>query len=309
MRCATAGRRGGFTLIETLVVLGVLATLVGLLLPAVQQVRGAAVQSRCTNNLRQVGLALHAIHDRRGQFPPGFRFLDESEPYLFQSWQAALLPYLEQWALWEATQRAYEVSPIDPYQNPPHVGYSTVVRVLTCPADGRLAHSQPAEKTGRTIGLTSYLGASGVDLGTYDGTLFVDSRVRLTDITDGSSQTLLAGERPPPADREYGSWYSGAGQVLAPMATGSADCVLGARERNVGLPALPATHCPEGPYHFGPGTLGRRCDVFHFWSMHAGGANFLFGDGSVHFLRYSADGLLPALASRAGGEAVFAFDE
>jgi prepilin-type processing-associated H-X9-DG protein len=62
--------------------------------------------------------------------------------------------------------------------------------------------------------------------------------------------------------------------------------------------------CPEGPYHFGRGQFSNQCDAYHFWSPHSGGANFLFCDGSVHFLSYSADAILPALATRAGREPV-----
>jgi len=78
--------------------------------------------------------------------------------------------------------------------------------------------------------------------------------------------------------------------------------VLGAQELNV----LPYTIAPclGGRYSYGPGEITNQCDIFHFWSMHAGGANFLFCDGSVRFLRYSAVSVLPALATRAGGEAV-----
>lgn len=81
--------------------------------------------------------------------------------------------------------------------------------------------------------------------------------------------------------------------------------LLGVREKNIGGPYVPAS-CPPGPYHFQPGRLDQPCDLFHFWSLHAGGANFLFADGSVHFLAYSADDILPALATRSGGEAIAA---
>ena len=62
--------------------------------------------------------------------------------------------------------------------------------------------------------------------------------------------------------------------------------------------------CPRGPYHFTAGDPNDTCDAFHFWSFHSGGAHFLFCDGSVRFLAYSADPIMPALATRAGGEAV-----
>ena len=66
--------------------------------------------------------------------------------------------------------------------------------------------------------------------------------------------------------------------------------------------------CPVGPYHFGPGNPADVCDTFHFWSLHAGGANFLFADGSVRFLTYAADDLMPALATRASGESIGLMD-
>jgi prepilin-type processing-associated H-X9-DG protein len=80
------------------------------------------------------------------------------------------------------------------------------------------------------------------------------------------------------------------------------DTVLGVREQNVML--VTKGSCPPGFYSFAPGSLTNQCDMYHFWSPHIGGAYFLFADGSAHFLAYSAASVLPALASRAGGEAV-----
>jgi prepilin-type processing-associated H-X9-DG protein len=81
---------------------------------------------------------------------------------------------------------------------------------------------------------------------------------------------------------QYGWWYAGIGQRY----TGSADMILGVREVNL-LPVTPGS-CGPGAYSYGPGRISNQCDVFHFWSLHPGGANFLFADGSVHFLPYSA---------------------
>ena len=128
--------------------------------------------------------------------------------------------------------------------------------------------------------------------------LFQNSRVRLIDISDGASQTLLAGERPPSTDFQFGWWYAGWGQRL----TGSGDQILGTLEKNL-LPVTPGS-CPPGNYPYMPGNLRNQCDMFHFWSLHSNGANFLFCDGSVHFIPYSAAPIMPALATRAGGEAV-----
>src|SRR5207253_1385089 len=114
-----------------------------------------------------------------------------------------------------------------------------------------------------------------------DGVLYLDSHVRWADITDGTSNTLLVGERPPSSDHRYGWWYAGWGQLK----TGSAEMVLGVKELRDD-PKYEA--CSPGPYTFQAGGGGNDCDTFHFWSLHLGtGANFLFADGSVRFLHYS----------------------
>jgi prepilin-type N-terminal cleavage/methylation domain-containing protein/prepilin-type processing-associated H-X9-DG protein len=289
--------RRAFTLIELLVVIGIVSVLIGLLLPALQKVRGAAQRMECTNHLRQVGLAALQYHDERGAFPSGMYWQKGKSPYRLCSWLTQLLPFVEQGSLWDQTLSAYRTTK-NALKNPPHVGLSTVIPVFNCPADGRTSNAQTAQMDKISVALTSYLGVSGSDLRTNDGILFRDSQVRLMDITDGASNTLLAGERPPSKDFQFGWWYAGAGQRF----TGSADMILGVAERNI-LPYSRA-NCPNGPYQFAPGSFSNQCDMFHFWSPHTGGAHFLFADGSVHFLSYSAAPLLPALASRAGGEAV-----
>ena len=146
------------------------------------------------------------------------------------------------------------------------------------------------------IAFSSYLGVSGIY--GYEGLLYESSRIALGDVRDGVSNTLLVGERPPSADNRFGWWYAGIGQAF----DGSADSTLAVRQANY-TPRAPM--CPKGPYHFGPGATDNMCDTFHFWSQHLGnGANFLFADGSVRFLSYSADPIMPALATRAGGEVV-----
>jgi prepilin-type N-terminal cleavage/methylation domain-containing protein/prepilin-type processing-associated H-X9-DG protein len=290
-------RRVGFTLIELLVVVAIIAVLLGLLLSAVQKTRDAAARIRCANNLRQLGLALHQYHDSNGTFPAGMRWQNGTDRYLMMSWLTQILPYVEQEQLLLSSQKAYQESTW-PFNNPPHVGLDTIVNTFVCPADSRVFDPQFAPRDMLEVALTSYLGIEGKDLYGQDGILFRDSHIRMGDITDGTSQTLLAGERPPSADFQFGWWYAGAGQQF----TGSADMVLGVQEQDV-IPYSLAP-CPQGSYQFGPGQVNDQCDMFHFWSLHAGGANFVFADGSVHFLTYAAAPLMPALASRAGGETV-----
>lgn len=292
--------RFGFSLLELLVVIAIFGVLATLLLPAVAQSRRAADRLRCQNNLKQIGLALHAYHDGCGSFPPAFA----ADSYRYLTWMGRLLPFTEQSGLWQETQLAYRVTPM-PWQAPPHLGDRSLA-LYSCPSDPRLFQAVPTVEVywlagGTTlelldvqVGLTSYLGVSGTDLTSRDGIFYAGSAVRLTDVTDGASNTLMVGERPPSADLQYGWWYAGQGQLL----TGSADMVLGAREINVVLPDI----CPRGPYDYTVAKVSDPCALFHFWSLHNGGANFLCADGSVHLLAYGRGGVLQALATRAGGE-------
>ncbi|MFO0842488.1 MAG: DUF1559 domain-containing protein [Gemmataceae bacterium] len=288
--------RRAFTPVELLVVIALVAVLLGLLLPAVQKVRAAAARMACQNNLKQIGLALYNYHDIASALPSGVTSKRPGETYPRMTWLTRLLPFLEQEALWRATVAAYQHEPFA-YADPPHVGFGTPVLVFSCLADSRTSEPQVTHR-GRRPALTSYVGVLGTSFDRTDGVLFLDSRVRLIDITDGTSNTVLAGERPPSADFWYGWWYAGFGQA----GTGSADMLLGVRERNRGGAFVQA--CPKGPYHYQAGLTSEQCDLFHFWSLHVGGANFLVADGAVRFLAYPADSLLPALATRGGGEVV-----
>lgn len=289
-------RRAAYTLVELLVVIALVVILMGLLLPAVQKVRAAASRIQCTNKIRQIGLGLHHYHDVHSALPPGVTTAKRDERWPHMTWLARLLPFVEQDPLWQTTVAAYQHERW-PFFNPPHVGFGTPLPLIACPDDGRLLEVDYTHG-GYRPGLTSYVGVLGTDYTHTDGVLFRDSRIRLTDILDGTSTTLAVGERPPSPDRWYGWWYAGHGQA----GTGSADMLLGVRERNGG--GLYVATCPRGPYHYVPGRLDKQCDVFHFWSLHSGGAHFLFADGAVRFLTYISDPLLPALATRAGREIV-----
>jgi prepilin-type processing-associated H-X9-DG protein len=286
--------RSAFTLLELLVIIGIIGVLFALLAPAIQRARDASQRTQCGNNLHQIGLALVMYHDLQATFPPGDTSPKAGETYPWMSWLTRILPFVEQGALWQQAQQAYLADPL-PFDNPPHVDFATPVSVFTCPADPRSLTVQPTHN-GLNVSLTSYVGVNGADFTTKDGILYIDSHVAMSDITDGSSNTL--GERPPSADFWYGWWYAGIGQ----MGSGSPDQVLGVRELNRNARWL--WFCPPGPYHLEGGQVQNQCDTLHFWSPHSGGANFLFADGSVHFLSYSVDPLMPALATRAGGEVV-----
>lgn len=278
--------------------MGILGLLVGLTGSAVQRARAAAARAQCLNNLRQLGIGLHNYHSARGVLPPGHTSrAGVPDNYRELGWQARLLPYLDQQPLWVRVEEAFRVAPLAGPRQPPHGAIlATLVPVFACPSDPRSGSVQSSDN-GIPVALCSYLGNEGLYYAWTTGVLFGDSAVKLTDITDGTSQTLLVGERPASADNSFGWWYRGYGQ----QDDGSADFVLGVRERN----ALGGRYkCPPGPYRFTPGSLQNQCDMLHFWSLHPGGGNFLFADGAVRFLGYSADSVMPALASRAGGEPV-----
>jgi prepilin-type processing-associated H-X9-DG protein/prepilin-type N-terminal cleavage/methylation domain-containing protein len=295
-------RRQALSLLEVIVVLAIVGVLFGLLLAAVQAIRARAIRASCADHLRQIGLALHHYHDAHATLPPGCSYRDGKDPYPFLAWTARLLPYLEQPALWDETVRAFAQ---DKYfvNDPPHTAQRTALPVFLCPADGRTHIEGVEEGKKRVVAMLAYLGVEGTDRIERDGVLFLDSAVRLTDVRDGTSNTLAAGERPPSARKNFGWWYAGEGQ----QKDGSGDMTLGVRETYYPI-SQQVGDCSYGPYNFVPGRLDNQCDLFHFWSLHSGGAHFLFCDGSVRFLAYAADAVLPALATRAGDESVSAAD-
>lgn len=283
--------RKGMTLIELIVVVAIIAILIGLTLPAVLVARATASRMQCSNNLRQIGLGLSNYHSALGQLPSGVR-LGSDEPLPSLTWLARILPFVEQDALWKETTAAFAIT--KQVTSTPHP-IATVVRLYGCPSDGRVGTAM-VTRGKFPVALTSYLGVSGKNGGSKDGILYNNSTIRFTDIIDGTSNTLMVGERPPSKDLWYGWWYAGIG-----TGNGTADMVLGVREPSP-VPDAYIPDCGGLPLHFGPGRLDNMCDAFHYWSQHPGGANFLYADGSVRFLPYSADSVMPALASRAGGE-------
>jgi prepilin-type N-terminal cleavage/methylation domain-containing protein/prepilin-type processing-associated H-X9-DG protein len=317
---AHSSRRSGFTLIELLVVIGIVSVLLGLLLPGVQKVREAAARVQCAHNLRQLGVALHGHHDVKKKLPMGVMFpsrmsrFDESI-YVFNywSWMAQLMPYVEQDNLYrkaetyarkdEGNPRSFSWWPWgDFWTTPqfataqPNPALSVRLEVLSCPMDARALQATYLVGDGLTVAFTSYQGISGTGNDRNDGVLYWQSTTKFMSITDGTSNTLIIGERPPSADLNYGWWFAGAGWD----GYGSGDVVLGALETSASV----FLGCPATKVGLQPGTVNDSCDQLHFWSLHSGGANFAFADGSVRFLGYSVNNVLPALCTRSGGEVV-----
>jgi prepilin-type N-terminal cleavage/methylation domain-containing protein/prepilin-type processing-associated H-X9-DG protein len=305
-------RRHGFTLIELLVVIAIIAILIGLLVPAVQKVRESAARAQCQNNLKQIALACHNFHGTYKKLPQGVNY---TYPYYYWSWLAQILPFVEQspvftmadryartgnnWWPW-GDQGQYPMN--DNVTPPPNPALRVSIPIYNCPMDDRSLVVVTQDPL--TVAFTSYLGNAGTN-GDFvfgyppnsNGVLYWRSKIRLTDIRDGTSNTILAGERPPSKDLEYGWWFAGAGWdgsgvgdvLMLPQAIYYAAWGLG---------------CSTSYANFQPGDLNQTCDQVHWWSLHDGGGNFAMSDGSVHFMTYAQNNILPALATRAGGESV-----
>ncbi len=302
--------RSAFTLIELLVVIAIIAVLVGLLLPAVQKGREVAARSSCENNLHQIGIALENYHDANSTFPPGYR---ATGPYSDGAtdtapgwgWAAYLLPHVEQ----ENLFRQFDFT--KPVQN--YAGIQTVVKVYVCPSDlcPQTAFALP-DAFGKTLaqaGPSSYAACVGGDeSGTFDetglGVFYRNSHTRLTDITDGTSSTILVGER---------SWGNANGIWAGAISGG----VIRRGQQNpcpgTGAGFYPAATLVQAHGHLNNAISDTDGGLDDFSSRHAGGSNFLFADGHVAFLRsvsgdlangdYTPDSLaLQALCTRANGE-------
>ncbi len=275
-------RRQGFTLIELLVVIAILAILIALLLPAIQQAREAARRTQCKNNLRQLGLALHNYHDRHGSLPPQ-TVIDDRASTGWWSWITRVLPDLDQQPLYEHFDLGDDVwnncSRYKPWT-------SQRLAVLQCPSDPN--SDRIFESDGEAYALTSYLGCRGSTRQLPGNGVFpdVNRTVRFADIRDGTSQTLLLGERPADAQAFLGWWAVGIGDD----GYGLGDYVLDLSEGLHG------------------GDLNGNVDLLHYWSAHAGGAHFALCDGSVRFLSDSIDNeALMALGTCHGSEVVGGF--
>lgn len=290
--------RVAFTLIELIVVIAIIAILAGISLPAVQQARESARLVACKNNVRQLAIGLHHYHDLNKSLPPGITSpsLAHRDPQ-FITWLHQILPFVGQRNLWSETQMAFGIQPNPFVALEYHPHFSTPVAAFACPSDARVSTAQFARGR-RRVALTSYVGVNGQNSNTEDGVFFRDSRVRFGSITDGLSNTLLIGERPPSSDFWFGWWYAGFGMD----GRGAPDSLLGVREtNNPNLPYEPES-CDSGPFEYRRGSLRDPCHAFHFWSLHPNGGNFARVDGSVEFIPYEANRILPSLASKSAGD-------
>ncbi len=281
---------GGFTLVELLVVIAIIGVLIGLLLPAVQAAREAARRSACLNNMMQLGLAVHHHDFSHERLPAGV--ISEQGPIRNEpigqhvSWTVQILPFLEQHALFEhfdlkagvyaAANAPVRVSRVPTFNCPSFPWRESEV---TVPVDNQRGDTP--------VAISNYAGCyssteTPIDTDN-DGLLFLNSRIRYSDMFDGSSQTILIGEMLP--DRNSLGWCSGTRATL----------------RNTGSPIEAFSYHNDPAESLEPpvGSL----EVGGFGSAHTGGANFGYADGSTRFLSMTIDPeLFAQLGNRADGE-------
>lgn len=261
--------RRAFTLIELLVVIAVISVLVALLLPAVQNARESARKGQCLNHLKQWGTALQNYHESRNILPMG------KINTTHWTFRAMLLPEMDQQAVYNLVDFNVQcfgyIKPLIPGANPADDFFP----FYACPSDPNSQRKFSDVFFGDHMP-GSYLGVSGSTASAKDGVLFVNSAVRMSDITDGTSTTFGLGERGIPKALNKG--WTLCGDVQDSIQ--AFDITLSQGDDS-----------------------GNHND--HFWSWHAGGANFLLMDGSARFFSYSTDkSVLQAYATRSNSDVI-----
>jgi prepilin-type N-terminal cleavage/methylation domain-containing protein len=299
---AAIARRSGFTLIELLVVIAVIGVLVALLLPAVQEAREAARRIQCTNNLKQVGLALHSYHSANGVFAIGYVAWPNADTNVTSpgwGWASALLPMLDQRPLYNATNLGL---PIEDATN--STTRTTALAVFVCPTDrstGLFTMTDVNNQPIADVQTNSYAGNFGRDIniannpGGGNGMFVRNLAFGVRDVTDGTSQTITVGERGSLLTRV--PWAGAINGGICRITPGSPS----RSTRTKTAPVEPLARADTGG--------GTSTDLFFdpddFCSPHPAGLYFLMCDGSVRFIKTSiSPAVYGDLCSRNIGEIV-----
>lgn len=274
----------GFTLVELLVVIAIIGILIALLLPAVQAAREAARRTACLNNVTQVGLALHNFEFHFESLPPGVTNADgpirNEAKGTHVSWIVKVLPYLEQNALAQRFDQSAGA-----YADANAQVRAAQISALRCPSD-----PVPSTNAAGTVARSGYAGchhdAEAPIVADNHGLLFLNSKVRYSEIFDGSSATILLGEAL--TSRDGLGWVSGTRATLRNTSVIEA-----------GAAYLPSSTDKPGDENEKSGSLF----VGGFGSYHPGGVNIALADGSSRFLPQTVDKtVLRQLGNRADGE-------
>jgi len=291
--------RKALTFVELLVTLAIVAVTAALSIVAVQRVRNSASRAHCANNMRQLAISVLHFESLRHKIPEGcgYPFLNSRRDLLWQggvSWQTSVLPFIEQDSTWELAWQAQLEDPSTDISPKHGVVMEKVIPTFYCPTERKRIGYNVVNKM--RWGITSYFGVAGTDKSRNDGMFHKNVTVRLADVSDGTSNTLLIGERPAGPEGLFSAWYASWGNCVC-----SSNQILHA---GFGIWTPSAGGCRISTGTFRPGEVDNLCDVNHYWSLHGGGSNFAFADGSVRFVSYSSAPIIPALATRAGKELI-----